>query len=113
MKLNELIDKIKINTFSITCNSAIVLGLLTNDSKYAKIAYAWGLAGSSISILSQNRRYDRLKEAIEENGFDERLCAKFMRKPCGRNVVKTVLQRTGNLNKYSYLQTKYPLRTLI
>lgn len=112
-RLDSFIDKVRINVYSIVCVSVVVCLVLANHEDFAQLGIVVVVLGSACNVFNQNTRYHRLKNAIEERGFDEKLCAEFMRKPCGRNVVKTVLKRTGHFDRYPHLQKKFPLKSLI
>jgi hypothetical protein len=113
MTLSGFIDKVTINCYGIAVASAVVCLELARHGTFGYFGAAAILFFSVFNIITQNWRYDRLKKAIEDGGFDERLCTRFMRTPCGRSVVKAALTRTGHPDKYIYLKEQYPLTTQV
>jgi hypothetical protein len=56
--------------------------------------------------------YERLLNSLE-NGYDERIIAKYMKTPCGRTQVKLAARRgLLPLDEYCSLKKKYPLDML-
>jgi hypothetical protein len=108
MTLSGFINKVAINYYGIAVASAVVCLELARHGTFGYFGAAAILFFSAFNIITQNWRYNRLKKSIEEGGFDERLCTRFMRTPCGRSVVKAALTRTGNPDKYIYLEEQYP-----
>ena len=123
MSLNTIIDKIRINVFAEIGSAYVVYSLYMGiiDVVYQRseivgiieISAGIGvLAMMPKTIRRQNERYDNLIKVIERSGYHERYCAMYMDHPCGRSVVKTVLERTKHSEKYNGLKKKYPLRRL-
>src|SRR3989338_11655869 len=109
MNLEILLDKIKVNVFALTAGTMILVG--AGRDTYAEInnrtpflpkwKYALALGCAVMIARYQNKRYHRLREHITEHGYNEDAAGLFMDRPCGRQVVKVTLQRTGHAEKYA------------
>lgn len=53
--------------------------------------------------LRQFRQRNRIKETIEQYGFEPRMMARTTPEWCSRQTVRTVLRRTGHLEEYKQL----------
>ena len=125
MSLDTFVDKIKINKFG---GAILLTGTLTLAESYLEIRFpesyetvdivltaAKSLCATVILTLApplinrQNRRYESLMRKITSNGYDGSYCSKYMDHPCGRSIVKTVLERTDNTHKYTELKKNNPL----
>lgn len=72
------------------------------------------LASLSIrAIYKQNKRYEWLLRDLETNGYVEKSFGDSMKTPCGRKLVKTVLERVNLSEKYSTLEESFPERRII
>lgn len=137
MGLDEILDKIQINKFNLFGSLLSASNFATGASCFAYEIHNYIgegfdensiiriLGGSLILLLSyqggkhipwavkqQNKRYERLTECLEKNGYKEEFCQLYMNHPCGRSVVKAALKRTGNFEHYTSLKDKFPLTEL-
>jgi len=123
MDSRKFIDKLQINKFAGFLVTSGLASLIMGCSYYGDnnidifdiFSLVVGAANMGFSfplVKKQNKRYERLTNIIEKKGFNEEVCSRYMDHPCGRSVVKTVLKRTGNFNKYSELKRNYPLTRL-
>lgn len=70
------------------------------------------ILGSFFLAAVQNFKYDHVMESINKWRYEEKVCATYMKTPCGRSAVKAALKRTGNFEMYRELRDKYPLERL-
>ena len=116
MKLNNIIDKIKINKFA---EAGLLSGIYLLSNGINKPDIIDGIFGGLFILISpivthfQNARYDRLIDFTRREGYCEPVHSLYMNSPCGRSLVKTVLGRTDNLDNYPKLKQDYPLTTIL
>ena len=60
------------------------------------LGVACGIIISSWHISS----YRKLRDSMEETGYDEKRAEKFMKTLCDMNVLRTAASETGNLEKF-------------